>query len=485
MAINTAGRPAFVAPKMLVARGVAVGLDGNTVRQLAADAADRAIAAPAPNAQPMKILFLSHYFPPEGNAPASRVYEMCKRWVRDGHEVTVITCAPNCPTGIVYPGYSNQLYRKEVVDGINVVRVWSFIAANKGKIRRSLNFVSFMVSAIVAGMVQKRPDVLVATSPQFFCGWAGTVVSKFRRLPFLLEIRDIWPESIAAVGAVNKKFLIRILEKLEQMMYASATRVVTVGDGYRNQLARRGVNADRISVVTNGVDREIFDNQHIGGDAVRDKHKLRGRFVCSYIGTIGMACALGVVLKAAKILKEKGRWDINFLLVGDGAFKDKLQHDAKAAGLDNITFTGRLDKNLMPAYLDASDACLVHLKKQELFKSVLPSKMFEAAAMEKPILLGVEGCAREYLDKANAGIAFEPENAEQLVAALEKLAADRELAHQYGASARAYVLRHYDRDTLSRDYINVLRQTRELASAAPSESVAPVFAEEEEQQLCV
>jgi colanic acid biosynthesis glycosyl transferase WcaI len=177
---------------------------------------------------------------------------------------------------------------------------------------------------------------------------------------------------------------------------------------------------------------------------------LNGHFVCSYIGTIGMACGLGVVLRAARILKDKGRWDINFLLVGDGAMKDKLQHEAKSAGLDSIVFTGRLDKHHMPAYLNASDACLVHLKKQELFKSVLPSKMFEAAAMEKPILLGVEGCAADYLRNANAGIAFEPENAEQLVAAIEKLAADRDLGHRYGSSARAYVLRHFDRDELSR-----------------------------------
>ena len=467
MAIHTTGS-SFIARQAKLDRQIGIAIAGNTVQRATSSTtndADTPLAV-SHNSDKQKILFLSHYFPPEGNAPASRVHEMCKRWVRDGHEVTVITCAPNCPTGIVYKGYRNKLYSVDHVDGIRVVRVWTFIAANKGKIRRSLNFLSFMITATLAAMIQRRPDVLVATSPQFFCGWAGTIVSKIRRLPFLLEIRDIWPESIAAVGAVKKRGLIRILETMEQLMYRSATHIVTVGDGYRTQLARRGVDKDRISVVTNGVDREIFDVQNVASDAesVRERHHLAGRFVVSYIGTIGMASALSVVIRAAKILKDKGRWDINFMLVGDGATKDKLQHEAKLEGVDNIIFTGRLDKLLMPAYLSASDACLVHLKKQELFKSVLPSKMFEAAAMGKPILLGVQGCAADYLRDADAGIAFEPENEHQLVEAIEQLAANRDQAHRFGQSARNYVLKNYDRDQLSRDYITVIAKTRELAA---------------------
>ncbi|HEY7088569.1 MAG TPA: glycosyltransferase family 4 protein, partial [Tepidisphaeraceae bacterium] len=163
-----------------------------------------------------RILFLSHYFPPEGNAPASRVYEMCKRWVRDGHEVTVLTSAPNHPNGVVYEGYRNWPIQQEMIDGIHVVRVWTFLAANKGTRRRAVNFVSYMVMATLLAIFMRRRDVLIATSPQFFCGWAGVLVTALRRIPFILEIRDIWPESIHAVGASNRNLLLWLLERMEQ-----------------------------------------------------------------------------------------------------------------------------------------------------------------------------------------------------------------------------------------------------------------------------
>ena len=180
----------------------------------------------------MYIMMFSHYFRPEGNAPASRAYENCKNWVRQGHRIKVITCAPNVPDGKVYDGYKNKLYQKENIDGIDIVRVWSYIAANKGKVRRILNYISYMFSAVFFSLFQKKPDVVIATSPQFFCGWAGVVISRLRRVPLILEIRDIWPDSIVAVGAMRQKFLLRILEWLEVKMYAAAQEIVTVGEGY-------------------------------------------------------------------------------------------------------------------------------------------------------------------------------------------------------------------------------------------------------------
>ena len=189
----------------------------------------------------MRILFFSHYFPPEGNAPASRTHENCKRWVRKGHKVIVITCAPNVPDGVVYEGYRNKLYQRENVEGIGVIRVWTYIAANKGTTRRIMNYVSYMLSAVFFALFLKRPSVVIATSPQFFCGWAGVIVSRLRRVPFILEIRDIWPESIVAVGAFRSKRLLRILEWLELKMYAAAHHIITVGKGYKRKLIEKGV----------------------------------------------------------------------------------------------------------------------------------------------------------------------------------------------------------------------------------------------------
>ncbi len=402
----------------------------------------------------MRILFFTHYFPPEGNAPASRTHENCKRWVRRGNKVTVITCAPNVPDGVVYDGHKNKLYQSENVDGIHVIRVWTYIAANKGTIRRIMNYVSYMFSAVFVSLFLKKPDLIIATSPQFFCGWAGVIVSRLRRIPFILEIRDIWPESIVAVGALGNKRLLRILEWLELKMYLGAKHIVTVGKGYKQKLIEKGVQTNDISVITNGFDGEIFHPQQ-PDENIRQHYNLDHEFVCSYIGTIGMACGLDVVLRAAKLLKNKQRNDIKFLLIGSGAVKAQLQQQALEENLDNIVFVGRQDKHFIPGFLSITDACLVHLKKTEIFKTVLPSKIFEAAAMAKPIILGVEGFAAKFVKQANAGICIEPENAEQLAQSVENLADDPELCQSLGQAGRKYVLKHNDRDSLANEYLDI------------------------------
>ena len=412
-------------------------------------------AATGGDAAGMRILFLSHYFSPEGNAPATRVHELGRRWVRMGHEVSVVTCAPNLPSGVVYPGYANRLYQRESVDGIDVRRVWTFLAANAGSGRRIANYLSFLLTGGLAGLCVRRPDVVIATSPQFFCGVAGMLVSALRRLPFVLEIRDLWPESIVAVGAMRPSRAIRCLEWLERRMYAAATRIVTVGEGYRRKLAARGVAPEGVEIVPNGVDLGMF---HAGaeGGAVRREYGLGQAFVCAYVGTIGMGCGLDVVLRAGKLLRERGRDDVRFLLVGDGAIRERLERDVRAAGLANVVFTGRLDKARMPEVLAAADACLVHLTKTELFQSVLPSKIFEAAAMARPIVLGVEGFAAELVAGAGAGLCIEPENEHELVDAVLRLADDPSLAKRLGESGRAGIAADYDYDRLAVRYAELL-----------------------------
>lgn len=406
----------------------------------------------------MRILFFSHYFPPEGNAPASRTYENCRHWVRAGHEVTVITCAPNCPEGLVYDGYVNKLYQRERVDGIDVRRVWTYIAANEGTVRRILNYVSYMVSAFLFSFFVKRPDVIIATSPQFFCGWAGVLAHAARRIPFILEIRDIWPESIVAVGAMQTSRLIRILERLELWMYASASHIVTVGEGYSRRLHEKGVPPARTTVIMNGLNRDLF-TPRAPDDGLIERFGLQGKFVCSYSGTIGMACGLSIVLEAAQKLKESGITDVAFLLVGDGASRKDLESQAQERRLDNVIFTGRQPKEMMPEFLAISDVCLVHLRKTELFTTVMPSKIFEMAGMAKPIINGVGGFAAEFIDSAGAGINIEPENSGQLIDALYRLREDPALRQAFGNAGRAYVIANFDREKLAEDYLATLDAT--------------------------
>jgi len=409
----------------------------------------------------VRILFLTHYFHPEGNAPATRVAELARRWVAAGHDVTVITGVPNVPDGVVYRGYRNRWLQRERHAGVEVVRVWTYLAPNKGTARRILNYLSFMVTASLAGLFARRPDVVIATSPQFFCGWAGVIVSALRRLPFVLEIRDLWPESIEAVGALRNPRLLRFLEWLERRMYAAAAHVVTVGDGYRAKLVERGVDDRRIDVIPNGVDLDVFI-AGADGRPIRERYRLGSRFVCAYLGTIGMGCGLDVALRAARLLRESGRDDVRFLLVGDGAVREELEAQARAEGLDAVVFTGRQPKGEMPAFLAATDACLVHLTRTKLFTTVLPSKIFEAGAMRKPIVLGVEGFAADLVATAEAGICIEPENEGQLLAAIDRLAADPALARRLGEAGYERIASRYTYDRLAREYSDLLSR---LASA--------------------
>ena len=405
----------------------------------------------------MRILFFSHYFPPEGNAPAARTHAHCRRWAAAGHEVTVVTCAPSHPNGEVYPGYRNRLRRVEEMDGVRVVRVLTYLAANRGLWRRAASWLSYLVTATLAGLPERRPDIVIATSPQPFCAWAGVLVSRWHRRPLLLEIRDLWPESVEAVRAVRSQPGLRLIDLLVRGAYGAAARIVTVGEGYRRGLVERGVDAARIDVVMNGVDRELF-RPRAADPAVAERLGVAGRFVVAYCGTIGVAHGLEVVLRAGAALRARGRRDVVFLLAGDGARLDALRAAAAAAGLDNVAFTGRLDRRCIPAVLACSDVFLVHMRATETFKHVMPSKIFEGAAMGRPLVLGIRGFAQRLVQDAGCGVCLDPEDADGLAAAALQLADDPALRRRLGRAGRAFAAR-FDRDRLAARYLDVIERT--------------------------
>lgn len=401
----------------------------------------------------MKILFLSHYFPPEVNAPASRTFEHCRAWAAQGHEVTVVTCAPNHPRGEVYAGYRNRLWQREERDGIRVVRLWTFISANEGFLKRTLNYLSFMVSTVLAAPFLPKADVVLTTSPQFFNGLAGWFVSRMKRAPWVLEIRDLWPESILAVGAITNRTVIRVLEWLELFAYRKADRIVAVTDAFQRYMVRKGVAAEKIAVVKNGVDLVRYQPAQ-PDPAIRAELGIEGKFVASYVGTHGMAHHLETILEAAEVLRDRS--DVVFLLVGDGAERARLVAMKDAAGLANVVMLPQQSKERMPSLWAASDVSLVLLKKSELFKTVIPSKIFESMAMERPIVLGVEGEAAEIVRAAGAGVCVEPENAEMLAAAVADLAADPGRRERMGRQAREFVQANFDRRVLAQRYLALL-----------------------------
>ena len=406
----------------------------------------------------MKLLFLTHYFPPEGNAPATRTWEHCRRWAAAGDDIAVVTGAPNVPVGVIYDGYRNPLFcDEEQMDGMRVLRVRTFIAANAGTAKRILNFLSYMISATLRSLFLEKPDAVIATSPQFFCGWAGVLVAKLRRVPLVLEIRDIWPESIVTVGAMKKGIAIRVLEWLEKRMYRAADRIVTVGEGYRQQLIERGVEPERIAVIPNGADLKAFVPGQ-KSERVQERYYLpENAFTIAFVGTIGMASGLDCVIEAAEKCSEGSvARPVRFMLVGDGAERARLEEDVRRKRLSNVIFTGLVNKDEVRDILRSADACLVHLRRAELFATVLPSKLFEAFAMQRPVILGLEGEARRLLDEADAGIAIAPEDSAALTSAIGLLADDPDLGRRLGENGRRFVRGKYNRDQLASEFRDLL-----------------------------
>lgn len=354
----------------------------------------------------MKILFLTDNFPPEVNAPATRTFEHCKRWVAQGMDVTVITCAPNFPKGKVYAGYKNKLYQSEMVDGIRVIRVWTYIAANKGFLKRTLDFISFSVSAFFAGLFQKT-DLIVATSPQFFTALCGRTLSFWKRKPWVMEVRDLWPESIKTVGAMKDNLFIRYFEWEERRCYQSAKKIVVVTDSFKKKLIGRHIPASKIEVVKNGANRALFQPLPKDENLLKILH-LEGKRIIGYIGTHGMAHKLDFILQCAKSLEEDSNY--HFLFIGDGAEKEHLLALKEQLGCRNVTMLGSVPKTEVKKYISILDVCLINLRKSPLFTTVIPSKIFENAAMEIPILMGVEGEARDIVEHYGAGFCFKPED---------------------------------------------------------------------------
>ena len=353
----------------------------------------------------MKILFITDNFPPEVNAPATRTYEHILEWKKQGLEVTVVTCTPNFPHGKVYDGYKNKFYQKENMNGIEVIRVWSYITSNSGFTKRVLDYVSFAFMAFGVGLFQKY-DLVIATSPQFFTTWAAWGLSKVKRKPWVFELRDLWPESIKTVGAMKQGRAIEILEKIELGLYRDATKVVAVTDAFKDNLIARGIDAEKIEVVTNGSNLELFKAREKDINLLKSLN-LKNKFIVGYIGTHGLAHSLDFIVKSIAKIEDDS---IHFLFIGDGAVKKNIMQIAQELQLKNITFLDPISKEEVPKYLSIVDVSLAPLKKENNFKTVIPSKIFEASAMRKPTLLGVQGQAQKILEKYNAGICFEPEN---------------------------------------------------------------------------
>lgn len=399
----------------------------------------------------MKILFLSDNFPPEVNAPATRTLEHCKEWVKAGHEVTVITCHPNYPIGKVYSGYKNCWKSVEEVEGIKVIRVWTYIASNKGFAKRILDYISFSITSFFAGLFLKC-DIIVATSPQFFTALSGRTLHFFKRKPWIMEVRDLWPDSIKSVGAMKDGIVLRYFSKEELWCYRSAKQIVVVTDTFKEVISGRGIPASKISVIKNGANLNLFTPREKPAHLV-EKYGMAGKTVLGYVGTIGMAHKIDFLIDCVKELPH-----CILMIMGDGAEKEAMIEKVKKENVTNVVFIDSVSKEQVPDYVALQDLALVNLRRDPLFTTVIPSKIFETSAMHIPIMLGVDGEARKLVEQYGAGLYYEPENKASFLEKLNIILSSKQKYEECQAGCDK-LAKAFDRKKLAQEMLEIICET--------------------------
>jgi glycosyltransferase involved in cell wall biosynthesis len=401
----------------------------------------------------LRVMFLTHYFPPEVGAPQTRLFELAQRCAAAGLVVTVVTGFPNYPTGVIPVDYRGKRSMEEKLDGVRVLRSSVYATPNRGFVRRILNHLSFALSSLTAIRKVGPTDVIFVESPPLLIGLAVLVYRRLKRAPFIFNVSDIWPQSAVELGALRNPLAIRLAEMFELHLYRTAARVTVVTPGMIERLAARGVPREKLFLLTNGVDTTTYK------PADRDRELagrlgLNGHKVFLYAGTHGLAQGLGVILDAAKLTTNA---DVMYVLAGEGAEKEALVSRATAEGIANVRFLPNQPKSMMPALLNLAYATIIPLKRLDLFKSALPSKMFESMAAGRPIVAALWGEAATLIEQAECGIVVEPEDAGAVHLAVEKLAAEPALAQRLGESGRAYAIRNFDRKDIAERFIELLR----------------------------
>jgi glycosyltransferase involved in cell wall biosynthesis len=401
----------------------------------------------------MNIAYFSHYFVPEIGAPSARIYDLSREWIAGGDRVEVVTCFPNHPSGILYPGYAKGRYLFETVDEIEVHRVWSYITPNKGFLKKSIGHVSFYPSALLGSRrLRRNPDVLVGTSPTFFAAMAAEREARRRKRPFIMEVRDLWPAIFVELGVLKNRLMIRALEKLELSLYRRSARIVTVTEAFRQDLIRRGVPEAKVATVRNGADVEFW-RETDEGEALRSRYGIGEELVVLYIGAHGISQALKSVLEAATRLRDRG---VRFVFVGEGAEKEHLVRFAAEEKLQNVTFVNPVGKEEVRAFYSMADVCVVPLRSIPLFTTFIPSKMFEIFSVGRPIIGSVAGEAAEILESSGGAVVVPPEDDAALAGAIEELQSDPERRAGMGRRGRDFVVNHYSRRALAARYREIM-----------------------------
>jgi len=408
----------------------------------------------------MKILILTQYFPPETGAPQNRLFEIALRLKRAGDQVHVLTAMPNYPKMRIFDNYRGKLFFKEEIEGIKVYRSFIYTSKNRSIIARLLNYFSFVFSSFIYGFfLRGKYDYLICESPPLFLGISALLISKIKNASLVFNVSDLWPESAEKLGIISNKFLLKWSEKLELHFYRKSKIVSGQTQGIIASIKAR-TDHNHTYWLPNGVDPEIFNPDNYSGVWRKNMGFNEDDFLLLYAGIIGYAQGLEVILQAAQILK--GYPQIKFVLIGDGPEKEMLLNLKSSLDISNVFFYSNQEKKDMPDIIKSFNATIVPLKKIPLFLGAIPSKIFENLAMKVPVILGVEGEAKEiFIDKGKAGLAFEPENAQDLADKILAFYLNPDLLRNTAENGRKYVLEYFNRDKIAKDFRDYLYKVKE------------------------
>jgi len=390
----------------------------------------------------MKILLLTDYYPPESNAPALRCSYHAEYWAKKGHDVTVLTCAPNFPNGILYEGYQNKLVSSSIVNGVKVVRCWSFISKNEGYFLRILDHMSSALMFAIAPLFMKRPDVVIATSPQFLTLISGCITSLLVRRPLVSEVRDIWPEGIIFLS--NKSLIYKWLEKLEIFLYNRSSKIIVVTASFAKSIERRAnILMSDICISYNGCNDVINSFESRSSD-LRSALNLQGKFVVGYAGTVGVSHGVDSIIYAFKELDPT--LNASLVIVGSGAMHNQMKLLVKEQRLTNVLVIDAVPKKDIGAFLSLFDVCLVSLKDVPAYDKVIPSKLFEAVAYDNPVIAGVRGEAKTIVENYEVGEVFHPEDMSSFVSMLTLLISNLNYKKDFYEVGLSRIRKDFSRD---------------------------------------
>jgi glycosyltransferase involved in cell wall biosynthesis len=404
----------------------------------------------------VRILVICHYFYPEIGAPSARILEMSQRWVAEGHEVSVVTCFPNHPTGVIPEEYRGKRFMIEEFQGIRVYRNYVYATPNGGFLKKTIGHLSFMISSVIFSLPRvTRPDVIIVSSPTFFSVISGYLFSLFLRTPFIFEVRDLWPDAVVKLGVLRNRALIKCLEAIEMFLYRRSSKIVVVTQRFKDILCERGLPPNKIEVITNGVDTKFFtDDRTTTGCDLINEYGWSGKRILLYAGAHGISQGLWVLLKLAERLQDQQ--DVLFVFVGEGAEKKNLQKMAKQLSLSNVQFIDGQPKNKIREFYKAAYLSFVPLRDIPMFESYIPSKMFEILGSACPIVASLSGEAASILRNSGGALVVDPEDLDGLEHATRFLLEHPEVACEMGKLGADYVRRNFSRDTLSRRYLEVM-----------------------------